>query len=340
MQTIISIIASFAFIVVISFLLGILLCREGTAIKAIPGGFFLLLAIFLITSLPCIFLKLSMTVFTVLTFVLILALCIYSVYLMRKGEIRLIFPKLPVNDIFFVIALLLIVLQTLFSGVGMHIDDDDSFYVATAVTSVETDSLFVYSPYTGELYDSLPARYVLSPFPLFGAFFGKITRLSPTIFFHSVMPFFIIPLAYIIFYMLGEQLFDGEKDRRVWVFVSAMAFINMFSYFSTWSWGIRLLLRPWQGKSIMATLVIPFIFYVYIKKHRLGSFEKMDYLMLLTALLAGAYLSSMGIFLPALSLFILATVFAITDRRIKDIFKELILLLPDALLAVTYLLIR
>ena len=64
-------------------------------------------------------------------------------------------------------AVLIIVLQAAVLAVGQHVDDDDSFYVGAAAAAVETDSMFEVDPYTGETYDELPSRYVLSPFPVF-----------------------------------------------------------------------------------------------------------------------------------------------------------------------------
>ena len=66
-------------------------------------------------------------------------------------------------------AVLLIVVQ-MYAGIFYtHIDDDDAFYVATASTTLETDTVFQYNAYTGDEYESLPSRYVLSPFPIFEA---------------------------------------------------------------------------------------------------------------------------------------------------------------------------
>ena len=64
-------------------------------------------------------------------------------------------------------AVVLIVVQ-MYAGIFYtHIDDDDAFYVATASTTLETDTVFQYNAYTGDEYESLPSRYVLSPFPIF-----------------------------------------------------------------------------------------------------------------------------------------------------------------------------
>lgn len=60
------------------------------------------------------------------------------------------------------VTIILISIQ-IYAFVGyMHIDDDDSFYIGTATTAIETDSLFKYSAATGEenLENKLP-RYRL-----------------------------------------------------------------------------------------------------------------------------------------------------------------------------------
>lgn len=71
-------------------------------------------------------------------------------------------------------AVVLIVVQ-MYAGIFYtHIDDDDAFYVATASTTLETDTVFQYNAYTGDEYESLPSRYVLSPFPIFEAGLSRL----------------------------------------------------------------------------------------------------------------------------------------------------------------------
>lgn len=353
MLTIIEIIAAILLLYLISYLLGTLLNEKGCfdAFRCIPAGFFLMLSVLLFTSLPCIFLGASATLFTVLNCVVLLGLCVFSVYRLVKNEKKNavsfsdLIPYFEIKNVYFWIAAALIIFETVFLGIGMHIDNDDSFYVATATTSVATDSLYVYDPYTGDLMDGFPARYVLSPFPLLGVFFGKLLSLNPTVFFHTAIPFFVLPAAYMIYYLMGAELFPGGEsaaDKRglPWLFTGVLALVNMFSYFSTWSFGIRLLLRPWQGKTVMACLIVPFIFYLYLKKYRRLKFEKNDYFLLLVAMLAGCFVSSMGIFLPALELGILSLITLFRERSIKSFLSEIVMALPNLFLAVVYLFIR
>ena len=87
-------------------------------------------------------------------------------------------------------------------------DDDDAFYVATATTSVDTDTLYQIEPYTGNVYGNFPARYVLSPFPMLAAVISRCTGIRPAVVCHTVYPFFLIPLAYGVYALLAEKVFD------------------------------------------------------------------------------------------------------------------------------------
>ena len=66
------------------------------------------------------------------------------------------------TSVYFWIAAVLIIFQLAVASFLAHMDADDAFYVATATTSVHTDTIFSINPYTGYAYAHLPSRYVLS----------------------------------------------------------------------------------------------------------------------------------------------------------------------------------
>ena len=71
-------------------------------------------------------------------------------YCGRRTEATGISPELVVAGILILFQLVVVVLYA-------HMDEDDAFYVGTATTAVETDSLYAYNPYTGAAYNVLPA---------------------------------------------------------------------------------------------------------------------------------------------------------------------------------------
>ena len=158
-------------------------------------------------------------------------------------------------------ALILIAVQTVVCGTTMHMDQDDAFYIGTAVTSVNTDSIFQYDCYTGAEYAVLPSRYILSPFPIFLAVLAQISGMHPTIIAHTVFPLLLIPLSYYVYWLIGRQMFQQSRDQAA-VFLLLVSVVQMFSYYSVYTAGAFLLLRIWQGKAVLANILLPAVFYL------------------------------------------------------------------------------
>ena len=125
------------------------------------AGYTLLFAITELLSLTMIFTKQPLHVLTVTYGVVAGVLAFLGARsLYKKRQKNRISPELVVAGILILIQLIVVVLYA-------HMDEDDAFYVGTATTAVETDSLYAYNPYTGAAYNVLPSRYILSPFPAF-----------------------------------------------------------------------------------------------------------------------------------------------------------------------------
>ena len=104
------------------------------------------------------------------------------------------------TSVYFWIAAVLIIFQLAVASFLAHMDADDAFYVATATTSVHTDTIFSINPYTGYAYAHLPSRYVLSPFPVFLAVVSSLCGFHPAIVAHMIFPAVFIFMAYVVLY--------------------------------------------------------------------------------------------------------------------------------------------
>ena len=128
-------------------------------------------------------------------------------YCGRRTEATGISPELVVAGILILIQLIVVVLYA-------HMDEDDAFYVGTATTAVETDSLYAYNPYTGAAYNVLPSRYILSPFPAFLAVTSRLCGgLHPAIVAHTVFPAVFVFLAYVVLFQYSRIFFKGKAGE-------------------------------------------------------------------------------------------------------------------------------
>ena len=60
------------------------------------------------------------------------------------------------------------------------------------------------------------------------------------------------------------SLFKNDHKKAM-IFLNILAVIYMFGDYSRYTNFVRLLYRTWQGKSLVANITIPFIWYVFIE---------------------------------------------------------------------------
>lgn len=254
-----------------------------------------------------------------------------------------------------ILAILTIVLIGIqvYSYVGyMHIDDDDSFYVGTATVSVQTDSLFKYSAATGEMdVENQLSRYRLGPFPIYLAVISKAIDTHPAIVAHTILPIIFVPLVYMIYGLIGNELFKNDK-KQVYYFLMIMSIINIWGNYSVRTAFSFFLIRIWQGKALLASMILPLIILLFIKAEENN--YKFNYcLLLFIAILAGNLTTTMGIALPPMELMLLAIVYEISKLNFKkskeekigfgkaiiNLTKCLICCIPSIIYGIAYLII-
>ena len=235
-------------------------------------------------------------------------------------------------------AVVLIVVQ-MYAGIFYtHIDDDDAFYVATASTTLETDTVFQYNAYTGDEYESLPSRYVLSPFPIFEAGLSRLYGVPSTVLGHTGMFLIFLPVAYFVYDLLGSFFWKNKRKERG-LFLLFLAWMNIFGYYSVYTMSTFLLIRIWQGKACLASVFLPLLLYlgccIILEKQR-----EYTWLLLLMADISCCLLSSMGIILACIMLVVLMVMGLVRFRSLEKAACTALCCLPSLILGAIYIVIR
>lgn len=301
-------------------------------------GWLIMMSVFQLLVIPMIFLRIRFHVLVIIWSVGMLALAILSLVLARRTytykaiKLKRYLKAIPWT---MVLAIILISIQTLVIVFFQHVDDDDAFYVGTAVTTIQNNSMYEIDPYTGAQYGMFPSRYVLSPFPVFIALIGKLTMLHPTIMAHTILPFFLIPLAYLVYYLIGKELFRKDS-KKIGTFLCMVSVLNIWGNFSVYTTSSFLMFRIWQGKSILGNILLPLVLFCML---RLSKDERKWYywLLMITLVLSGSMVSSMGIFLMPMSLGIYAVINAIIKKEVKTFFKILLCCIPSVIYGFIYI---
>jgi len=297
--------------------------------------------VFQILAIPFTFLRFSFHSLRITWTIFMIMIWIVSIVLNRKNLKSIAVENLKkikeMPKILTTAFLLLLIFQGYMSFTYMYEDYDDSNFVAKATIARDTDTLFVYND-IGEKNDSFPIRYVFSPFPYFTATVSELVDIHPAIMAHTIFPVVFLGMGYIIFYLIGSSLFKDDK-KKIMVFMIFLSLLYIFGKYTRYAIFVRLLGRAWQGKSLLANIILPFIIYLFLEF--IG--EEKDgfyWIVLFITLWAGDLLSSMAIFLPLIASGILVVLYTIKDKNIKYILKWILCCIPSLVYGIMYLIIK
>ena len=143
------------------------------------------------------------------------------------------------------------------------------YYVNLANEAVHSDKIYWVYPETGAFAD-FDKRYVLSLWPVFYAWLSKLTGVLPTIMAHTILPWIIIPLAYMVYEKIGELLFQDDRKMQG-MFLTFAVLMHLFMSGIHTSGLTFLSITPWVGKGVLATVLIPMLFYGMLRTGKDGS---------------------------------------------------------------------
>jgi hypothetical protein len=227
------------------------------------------------------------------------------------------------------------------SLVHTFFDGDDAYYVVQSVITEETDTLYRISPYTG-LSTGLDMRHSMAVFPIWIAYIARMTGIHAAVVSHTVLPIVLIPLTYWIYLEIGKKLLKEKKEHlpaymlMVWV-------LQIFGNVSIYSSSTFFLMRTWQGKSMLANVVIPSVFMILLwlfegepekRKPRAGL-----WLLLFIVNMVAAMMSTASVFLNSILLAVMALVLAWREKDVWILPKMALTCIPCAAYGLLYLLI-
>ena len=121
--------------------------------------------------------------------------------------------------------------------------------------------MYRYLPYTG-ITTEVDFRHALAMLPMWTAHAARASQTHPTIIAHSFEPLVFIPLTLMVYLEIARAIFDVPKkhmfsERRLASFMVIVILLMMFGNTSIYTPETFLLTRTWQGKSLLANLILP-----------------------------------------------------------------------------------
>ncbi len=152
----------------------------------------------------------------------------------------------------------LVLLQLVASVVLTYGDGDDAFYVAVSTITEASNTLYTIAPYnigaTG-----LDIRHGLAPFPIWIAYLARISGSEAAFVAHVAVGTTLIGLTYLIFYKIGQSLWQDKKENLP-VFLVFTALLVLFGDYSYHTPENFMIARSRQGKAALGNIIIPMAF--------------------------------------------------------------------------------
>lgn len=167
-----------------------------------------------------------------------------------------------VTRLLWICVAVLLVMQLVLAVLLAYEEGDDAFYVAITSYAERSDIMYRRLPYTGGTSE-LDARHALAPFPIWVAYLARVTGMRSVTMAQVALPVILIVMSYTVYYLLGKQLFQ-KVERKLPLFLLLVEVMILFGGYSLQSAENFLLVRTAQGKAVLANIVIPFLFLLFL----------------------------------------------------------------------------
>lgn len=248
------------------------------AMTAVIIGYLAYFAVFELLAVPMTLLLVPLKVLAAVWAVFLAAVCLFAIVRLHKQwicQLKEFFAgtgkMFREHSGWLLPALAAAVLQCLIVVLYQDSTQDAAYYVGTVSTSVYTDTLGRYNPFTGQAISAFSARYVFSAFPMNNAVWCVITGLPALIQCKIVMSLINVLVANGIIWQTGRQLFGGEK-KQADLMVFLVFLLNLYTG-TIYTPGTFLFTRFYEGKALLANVAIPMVLLISICLFRIWSTE-------------------------------------------------------------------
>ncbi len=311
-------------------------------------GWVFLLALFFVLTVPMIMFKRAFSELVMLYSILlglasIAGLLQFLRDLRSKRSLRMaicegrnvFFRESPWAKLGWGIAFLLFVGLCVFLLTHQYLDGDDAYYVVISQDAVHSNTMYRVNPYSGYPGLGLEYRHALCPMPIFFSFLSVIGKMSPAVLCHNFACPLLILLTFLSYLLLGRKLVKEHVNYRSAFLLLVMGFY-LYGMVSVYTAERFLLTIPWQGKSVLANLILP-MFWVNAMASTEENRTHTNRVLLFLLVLASLLCSTTSVFYMSVAVGILAIVDGIRMRRWSAFVLTLLCILPCVAVGGIYL---
>lgn len=305
-------------------------------IQATVVGFFLYFTIFEIVAIPeKLFLR-PLDELSKLWLGIVCVVSVLSIILNGKTWIKNIFRWKVSENIWVYAAIITIILAQLVlitNNIRVGSDFDASYYIGQVNANVYTNTIDQYNSYNGQLRPFLNQEYFLITYQAHSSVFCQLTKLHPLLEQKFVMSSVVIVMMNLIYCKMAEVVFNGMSWKVVvsqWFAVLLMAF-----GYSIYTQGGFYFYRCFEGKTILAVIIIPALFWAFSRIVRRKS-QAADWILLLFIELASLCFSMSMILIVPVFMMTAVLPHAMIERNKRIFIRYVLIMIPCLIGVVLY----
>lgn len=318
---------------------GYWLCKIGRLkcnITILPViGYAFCKVIFMLIEVPAHVSGWRLSVLTYVYIGIILLSAVVLVLISRKRQARV--EGIDRKEILFLLPV--IMAQVLFQFFNMLYGStwDTGQYIGQISTALYTDTIRQFEPFSGKEMGYFDAQNLFASYEMNSAVLCKILHMHPLIYVHRVIASLEIIFVNIIPYNIVLRLSKGNfKQARIAVI--SMAVVNLFSY-TLYTWSGFLFLRAGESKSMLATVILPFILYCIIWIVQEDQDRMAEVILVLVAAM-GVGMCKSGAFIIPVALFMGMVPVILMDKRWKLLLPYAVSNIPCIAVSIYQIIIR
>ena len=306
-------------------------------------GFFLLHFLFFIITIP---LKVTLQPLSLLSHiwaaVLVLITLLFFIsqrkhWKTTADSIRSVFSGRELFITLFFLAIVLVQIVLINGNDETYAIWDQSYYLGDSVTSWYTNTISQYNPYTGRILDVLNSEYLLETYQNHTSVMCQLLNIHPMVENMTIMATVVVILYNLIAFEIGKFLFRGDRTKST-ILVFFLTLLKYFSYHLITA-AEFLFIRPSEGKTILAVLIIPALLYCFLKVME-NSDAKTWWLYSFFVIIGSFGLNMSSIFMIPFELSAFYIPYALHKKKFSVFVRYLLLLLPCILMAGLYLMTK
>ena len=302
-------------------------------------GFFFYYFLFFFVCVPPMAYYRPLSMLTGIWVPIVIAVILISAFFNGRrwiAQIKGVFDAVRREKVAATVLLVIVAIQVFLVACTYNFTLDAAYYVANVATSVDTNMMNVYDPFTGAWQDHYEMGYFFATYSMQDSVVCRLTGIPALIWTKSVMAITIILLTNIIYILIARELFD--RPVSVIVMVVCMFVVNM-TFTTIYTSSMFLITRTYEGKAIVGNLALMTVFYLFMRMNDGSGYSYLkQWLMLFIVCFGATTISSSANMLIPVELTVLFVPLIIRKKLWKQITGYVICVIPGLAFALVFVL--